>query len=88
MRGDTEHQANIMLAVTPDDFVPADHPIRRIKPIVDWALCSAICVSDRQSRWPLSDALAVDTAVLSCIAHWRRNVPQLLTWMLTTPTVQ
>lgn len=38
MRGDTEHQANIMLAVTPDDFVPADHPIRRIKPIVDAAL--------------------------------------------------
>ncbi len=38
MRGDTEHQAHIMLAVTPDDFVPADHPIRRIKPIVDAAL--------------------------------------------------
>ena len=27
-----------MLAVTPDDFVPAGHPIRRIKPIVDTAL--------------------------------------------------
>ena len=30
MRGDAERQADIMLAVTPDDFVPADHPIRRI----------------------------------------------------------
>ena len=38
MRGDAERQANIMLAVTPDSFIPADHPIRRIKPIVDSAL--------------------------------------------------
>ena len=38
MRGDAERQADIMLAVTPDSFVPADHPIRRIKPIVDAAL--------------------------------------------------
>ncbi len=38
MRGDAERQANIMLAVTPDSFIPDDHPIRRIKPIVDAAL--------------------------------------------------
>ena len=38
MRGDAERQANIMLAVTPDSFVAVDHPIRRIKPIVDAAL--------------------------------------------------
>ena len=38
MRGDAERQADIMLAVTPDSFVPADHPIRCIKPIVDAAL--------------------------------------------------
>ena len=38
MRGDAERQANIMLAVTPGSFVPTDHPIRRIKPIVDSAL--------------------------------------------------
>ena len=38
MRGDAERQANIMLAVTPDSFIPDDHPIRRIKPIVDSAL--------------------------------------------------
>lgn len=38
MRGGAERQANIMLAVTPESFVPADHPIRRIKPIVDAAL--------------------------------------------------
>ena len=38
MRGDAERQGDIMLALTPDDFVPADHPIRRIKPIVDAAL--------------------------------------------------
>ena len=38
MRGDAERQTNIMLAVTPETFVPADRPIRRIKPIVDAAL--------------------------------------------------
>ena len=35
MRGDRERQANIMLAVTPEAFVPDDHPLRRIKPLVD-----------------------------------------------------
>jgi transposase len=38
MRGDTNRQAAIMLAVTPDHLVPKDHPIRKIKPIVDGAL--------------------------------------------------
>ena len=38
MRGDAERQANMLLAVTPDAFIPDDHPIRRIKPIVDSAL--------------------------------------------------
>ena len=38
MRGDAERQSNIMLAVTPESFIPGDHPIRRIKPIVDAAL--------------------------------------------------
>ena len=38
MRGDAERQANMLLAVTPDSFIPDDHPIRRIKPIVDAAL--------------------------------------------------
>ena len=38
MRGDAERQANMLLAVTPDSFIPADHPIRRIKPIVESVL--------------------------------------------------
>ena len=38
MRGDSERQAQIMLAVTPEAFVPADHPLRRIKPLVDACL--------------------------------------------------
>ena len=35
MRGERERQANIMLAVTPETFVPEDHPLRRIKALVD-----------------------------------------------------
>ena len=38
MRGDAERQTNMLLAVTPDSFIPDDHPIPRIKPIVDSAL--------------------------------------------------
>lgn len=38
MRGDAIHQATMLSLVTTDDFIPADHPIRRIKPIVDRAL--------------------------------------------------
>ena len=38
MRGDAERQANMLLAVTPDSFIPDDHPIRRIKPLVERVL--------------------------------------------------
>jgi transposase len=38
MRGDRDHQAEMLLALTPDQLVPADHPIRRIKPIVEAVL--------------------------------------------------
>lgn len=37
MRGDTTLQARL-IAITPDQLVPEDHPIRQIKPIVDRAL--------------------------------------------------
>lgn len=37
MRGDTTLQVRL-LAMTPDALVPEDHPIRRIKPVVDQAL--------------------------------------------------
>ena len=40
MRGDTTNQTSMLLAVTPDQLVPADHPIRRIKPIVERALAA------------------------------------------------
>lgn len=38
MRGDSEHQAIVFSALTPEQLVPADHPIRAIKPIVGRAL--------------------------------------------------
>lgn len=38
MRGDSEDQGWMLLAITPDQKVPQDHPIRAIKPIVDRAL--------------------------------------------------
>jgi len=38
VRGDAERQANMLLAVTPDSFIPEDHPIRRVKPIVESVL--------------------------------------------------
>ncbi|MEX2160379.1 MAG: IS5 family transposase [Anaerolineales bacterium] len=38
MRGDQSNQGEIMLALTPDQLVPADHPLRRVKPIVERVL--------------------------------------------------
>jgi len=38
MRGDASRQVTMLTAITPDDKVPKDHPIREIKPIVDRAL--------------------------------------------------
>jgi transposase len=38
MRGRLDNQATMLVALTPDQLVPQDHPIRRIKPIVDQAL--------------------------------------------------
>lgn len=35
MRGRNERQAKMLLGVTPDDLVPAKHPIRRIRELVD-----------------------------------------------------
>ena len=38
MRGKSENQTLMLCSLTPDQLVPQDHPIRRIKPIVDQAL--------------------------------------------------
>lgn len=38
MRGRSACQRAMLFGVTPDQLVPADHPIRRIKPIVEQAL--------------------------------------------------
>jgi transposase len=38
MRGDRDQQANMLLAITPDQLVPQDHPVREIKAIVEHAL--------------------------------------------------
>jgi transposase len=38
MRGEAERQATLMLGLTPESFVPKNHPLRRIKPLADSAL--------------------------------------------------
>jgi hypothetical protein len=38
MRGDAEQQTEMLLALTPDQLVPDDHPIRRMKPVVERVL--------------------------------------------------
>jgi transposase len=35
MRGSTDHQVTVLALVDPDQLIPADHPIRRVKPIVE-----------------------------------------------------
>ena len=38
MRGEAERPARLMLGLTPDGFVPTEHPLRRIKLLVDSVL--------------------------------------------------
>ena len=38
MRGEAEQQTEMLLGLTPDELVPDDHPIRRIKPVVERVL--------------------------------------------------
>ena len=38
MRGESDRQATLMLGLTPDGLVRKEHPLRRIKPLVDSAL--------------------------------------------------
>jgi transposase len=38
MRGEADHQALVFSALTPEQLIPAEHPIRAIKPIVGRAL--------------------------------------------------
>jgi transposase len=47
VRGDSEEQGWMLLAITPDQKVPRDHPIRALKPIVDRALLSLSPVFNR-----------------------------------------
>lgn len=47
MRGDSNQQGLILLAITPEQKVPRDHPIRAIKPIVERALVSLSPVFNR-----------------------------------------
>jgi transposase len=47
MRGDREQQATILPAITPDQLVPEDHPVREIKAIVENALTALSPVFNR-----------------------------------------
>jgi len=38
MRGPVERQAKMLMGVTTDDFIPSDHPIRRVRRLVDEVL--------------------------------------------------
>ena len=38
MRGTSDKQIESLVALTPEDLVPQEHPIRRTKPLADWVL--------------------------------------------------
>ena len=38
MRGKSDQQIESLLALTPEDLAPREHPIRRIKPLADRVL--------------------------------------------------
>ena len=46
MCGEAERQGTTMLGLTPDGFVPKDHPLRRVKPLVDSVLAQMSPIFD------------------------------------------
>jgi hypothetical protein len=52
MGGEQTCQAEIMLAVTPDQLVPSNHPLSKIKPIVGGRPPFRRCVSSPTDRNP------------------------------------
>jgi len=44
MRGKLDRQVTMLCSLTPGQMVPQDHPIRRIKPIVDKAFAEISAV--------------------------------------------
>jgi len=50
MRGRNERQAKMLFGVTPEDLVPARHPIRRIRTLVDELLTELSPVFDKMYR--------------------------------------
>jgi transposase len=47
MRGKQDNQALMLVALTPDQLIPQNHPIRQIKPIVDRALVELSPIFDK-----------------------------------------
>ncbi len=64
MRGRVEGQVKMLLGVTPDEFIPEGHPIRRIRAIVD-------AVPEELLRLPAAE-------LGGSIAEWRRTVCSLV----------
>ena len=60
MRGRRERQAEMLLGVTADALVPADHPIRRVRAIVDNVLARM-----NDQSW-LGAALPCGCAIVTC----------------------
>ena len=46
MRGEAERQATLILGLTPEGFVPQDHSLRRIKPLVGSVLARMLPLFD------------------------------------------
>jgi hypothetical protein len=67
MRGSTTEQVEILSALTPGELVPRDHPIRRIKVIVDAALAELHAEFDARSPRTHTPALEQPRTQLATI---------------------
>ncbi len=66
MRGTTTHQATMLSTLTTDSLIPMDHPIRRIKPVVEAVLAELAPEFDAMyartgRQTPLSGGLGVQS---------------------------
>jgi transposase len=67
MRGSTTEQVEILSALTPDQLVPRDHPIRRIKVIVDAALAELHPEFDAMYSRVGRPSIAPERLLMACL---------------------
>ena len=69
MRGKPERQLAMLMSLSPEDLIPSEHPIRKIRRMVDAALAELVSVTVQNSALLPVQKCAVLSAEFRCLAR-------------------